>query len=51
MMCIDICVLMIVMYMSTTDARGALLTQRKKNQEEEWGGCVDLYFEAEGMAG
>jgi hypothetical protein len=32
MTCIDICVLMIVMYMSTTDARGALLTQRKKTK-------------------
>ena len=33
MTCIDICVFMIVMYMSTTDARGALLTQRKKTKK------------------
>lgn len=32
MTCIDICVLMIAMYMSTTDARGALLIERKKTK-------------------
>ena len=42
MACIDICVVMLTMYISSTEASEALLAQRRKSRRREWEGSCSL---------